>query len=298
METVLVTGGTGLVGSRLINRLLENYNVLVLSRGNKKDSNLQFVKWDLNSGFLEKDKLNEVDHIIHLAGTNVAEKKWSAKQKQSILDSRVKSTQLLFDHFSLHPNKLKTFITASGVGAYGYSDEDIVFDEDAPFGDDFLANVCKQWEKVAFQFKTLGVKTVALRTGVVLAERGSALQKIAKPIKMFVGAPIGSGKQQTPYIHVDDLTSMYIQSIKDENLEGIYNAVSGNITNSDLTKAIAKQLKRPLISPNIPAFVMKAIFGEMSFILLKGNKISNQKAISAGFQFKYDSIEKALKHLL
>jgi len=197
----------------------------------------------------------------------------------------------------LNPN-LKGFIAASGIGFYGATTSEKIYNEkDAP-GNDFISEICKVWEKASLQFDSINIRTVIFRTGVVLAKEGGALEKLSQPIKLGVGAALGSGKQYIPWIHLNDLCNMYVEAIENSEIKGIYNAVAPeHVTNKSLTKMIAKNLKIPLWLPNIPAFVMKLILGKMAIILLEGSRVSSEKILATGFQFKYPTIEEAIQEL-
>lgn len=294
---VLITGGTGLIGSNLQEILLaKGIQVLIMSRTERKSDRegLSFAVWNVEKGELDTEAVCSVDHIIHLAGANVAEKRWSTKQKQRIIDSRVKTAALLFKTLKENNHQVKSFISASGISYYGTVTTSKTFEESDGLGEDFLAKVCDVWEKAALQFSSLGIRTVCLRTGVVFAKEGSALQKMAQPIKMGIGAPVGSGKQIMPIIHIDDMVNMYVAAVKSHHWDGIYNAVAVNDTNKKVTARIAAVLNKSLWFPNVPAFMLKLIFGEMAIILLEGSPISNKKAKEIGFTFRYNTLEEIL----
>jgi hypothetical protein len=297
METILITGGTGLIGSHLSN-LLRNkgYKVTLLSRSNSGASNIYY--WDIDSNFIEEKAIKEADYIIHLAGAGIADERWTSKRKSELINSRVNSTRLLYKNVvKLNPN-LKGFIAASGIGYYGAVTSDKIFTENDPIGKDFLATICKLWEQESQKFDAINIRTVIFRTGIVLSNKGGAYEKMSKPIKLGIGSALGSGKQYTPWIHITDICNMYIAAIENTNLKGIYNAVSPeHCTNKELTNAIALSLNKKIRLPNIPDFVMKIIFGKMSVILLEGSRISCVKIQKIGFEFKYSTLKLALKEL-
>lgn len=297
MASILVTGGTGLIGTSLCNLLRDKgYTVLILSR-TKVDKPNTFY-WSLEDHYIDTEAIVEADYIIHLAGAGIADKRWTNERKRILIDSRVESGNILFEKVKeLNPN-LKGFISASAVGYYGATTSKKIYKENDTPGNDFASAVCIAWEKAVNQFSALNIRTVILRTGVVFSNKGGALEKLSQPIKLGVGAALGSGEQYIPWIHVDDLCNMYVEAIENKELEGIYNAVAPeHITNKSLTKFIAKKLKKPLWLPNIPAFVMKLILGEMSVILLEGSRVSSEKIVSTGFKFKYPTLTKALHNL-
>jgi len=300
MAKVLITGGTGLIGNHLRKDLLDKgYEVSILSRTKKNDNKIQTFLWDLDKNEIDQEAVNSVDYIIHLAGVNVSEARWTSKRKQLILDSRIKSGELILDN--LHPknNQLKAFITASGTGYYGAITSEKIFSEVDSAASDFLGQVCEKWEQVSDKFTEKGIRSVKIRTGVVLSKQGGALEKILIPVKLGIGSAIGSGKQYFPWIHMDDLCNIYIKAIEDTSMSGAYNAVSPEFsTNKQFTKTIAGYLKKPFWFPNIPSFVIRILFGEMSQILLTGSRISANKILNSGFTFQYPKLQDALKQLI
>ncbi|MES2286070.1 MAG: TIGR01777 family oxidoreductase [Bacteroidota bacterium] len=299
MLNILISGGTGLVGKHLSKKLKEKgYSVAVLSRTSKKNMNIPTYSWDIEKKQIDKEALETADCIIHLAGASIAEKRWTAKRKQLIIDSRVKSGQLIFDKVKESKNKLKVFISASAIGYYGAITSDKIFTEADSPANDFLGETCKQWERSADRFEELGIRTVKIRTGVVLSKQGGALEKMTATVKMGIGSPLGSGKQYMPWIHIDDLCGIYIKAIEDSQMKGAYNAVAPNHkTNSDFTKEIARVLKKPLWLPNVPSILLKIIFGSMSAMILKGSRVSSEKIKAAGYNFLFPDLEKALADL-
>lgn len=298
---VLITGATGLVGNELSSLLLQNgVTVHYLSTSKSKlvsESNYKGFYWNPNAGDIDKNALDEVDVIVHLAGASVSER-WTTSYKEEIINSRVLSTRLLFQTLSKNQNQVKHIISASAIGIYP-SSYDAVYSEDNQEVDaSFLGEVVQQWEEEVDQFERLGILVSKVRTGIVLAEEGGALQKMVKPIKLGLGAAFGTGKQYQSWIHNHDLASLYYYIIQ-HKLEGIYNAVSPYpVTNEGLTKAIANTLAVPYFMPNIPKFILKIILGEMHQILFTSQNVSARKILERGFQFKYASLDKALQDLL
>ncbi len=296
MATVLITGGTGLIGKHLTVKLQEKgYSVLYLSRTTEKSSSIKTFEWDYKENIIDIDTFNDIDYIIHLAGANIGNKRWTNKRKQLILDSRVKTGQLLFNKIKEQNKQLKAFISASAIGYYGTITSEKIFKETDLPANDFLGKVCSQWEKTADKFKELGIRTVKIRTGVVLTEKGGALSKMAIPVKMGIGSAIGTGKQYLPWIHIDDLCGIYVKAVEDATMNGSFNAVAPeHTTNKDFVKSIASVLNKPFWFPNVPAFLIKLVFGEMSSILLKGSRISSDLIISKGYSFTFPNLKKAL----
>ena len=299
--TVLITGATGLVGQELVNLLLQNgHNVHYLSTSKSKlvtNTNYKGFYWNPKKAEIDTNALTDVEVIIHLAGANVA-KKWTTAYKEEIIESRVLSTQLLYQTLQKNSHQVKQIISASAVGIYPDSLTDIYHETDLDIDVSFLGNVVKQWENEVSQFEKLELIVSKIRIGIVLAKNGGALQEMAKPIKYGVGAAFGSGEQYQSWIHVQDLVAIF-QFVMENQLAGVYNGVAPYpVTNSELTKAIAKTLGKPLFLPNIPKFVMKLILGEMHQILFSSQHVSCRKLLDENFQFKFASLDKALNDLL
>jgi len=300
MANVLISGATGLVGSLLCETLLtRGHRVHVLSRSSKKtpNQNLQYFKWDLNKKQIDPAAFKGVDHIVHLAGAGIADKRWTSARKREIVLSRTESATLLIEGMQKSGNSYMSFVSASGANYYGSETTQEIYSEDDSPGVDFLADCCLQWEHAVFHNNPAN-RVVALRTGVVLAKEGGALTKLAAPIKMGFGAALGTGKQYMPWIHLQDLVEVYYESLFNENYNGCYNAVADeHVTNRELTLAIAKKLGKKIWLPNVPSFVLMVALGEMSEVLLEGSRLSNQKLKSNGFNFKFPTLESALSDL-
>lgn len=297
-NVVLITGGSGMIAQELSSLLEQNgYEVRFLSRSKKTENH---YVWKIKSGFIDRAAFKDVNHIIHLAGANISDKRWTKKQKKEILESRTDSTQLLFDTINNHQIKLDTFIATSAVGYYGTQKKDIEFTEDSPVGTDFLATVCNEWERISDNFKLIkNTRVVTLRLGVVLSKDGGAFEKMTKPILVNVGAALGSGEQYIPWIHLNDLCLFMKYVIENKAIEGIYNVVAPeHITNTEFTNRIAQKLNKKIWLPNIPSFILKLILGEMATIVLNGNKVSSKKLQSTAFEFNYPTVEKALNNLI
>lgn len=296
---VLITGGSGLVGKVLTNLLISHgYDVSWLSRSSQSGvSGVRAYKWDVKKQYIDPQAL-DVDYVIHLAGSNVGDKKWTPEHKKDILDSRVESTKLLFKEISKLETKPQAFISASAIGIYGLGKDQFTKDETSEPQDDFLAQVTKQWEDEIFKFEDIGLRTVCLRIGLVLSKDGGALPKMLKPIKFYVGSPLGSGEQMQSWIHVVDLARMFLWAIQ-EPISGVYNAVAPfPVTNKVLIQAIAEVIHKPLILPNVPEWVLRLILGEMAEIVVNGTYVSCKKALENGFVFHFTEVKPALKNLL
>lgn len=295
----MLTGASGLIGSALTDLLLDRgYRVKHLGRTKKTGKAESFV-WDVPRGLLEEGALEAVDAIIHLAGESLADKPWTAKRKKEILESRTHSTALLFNKLSSEKHLVKTFISASAIGYYGFGMGDEVFTEESEPGQDFLAQVVKQWEDEVDRFSLLNIRTIKIRTGIVLSDKGGVLAELVRPVRWGVGAALGSGRQQMSWIHLHDLCRLFLFALENEQLQGAYNGVGlGWATNRDMTKAIARALKKPLWLPPIPAVVLKMVLGEMADLVLQGSKVSSQKIQQAGFTFEFSQLDAALNDLL
>lgn len=300
MKNILITGGTGLIGTQLARRLQEKgYMVSLLSRSAKSDHSYPVYHWNPDKGEINDSALDHADCFIHLAGVNIGEKRWTSTRKQQILDSRVKSGELLYQAIEQRGRKPQAFITASAIGYYGALTSDTVFEESAPAHSDFLGRICGSWEGVADRFEKIGIRAVKIRTGLVLSKQGGAFSKLSLPIRLGVGAPLGHGLQFMPWIHIEDLCDIIIHCLEHSPMAGAFNAVAPeHITNRDLTKRIARELRKPLWLPNIPAGFMRLLFGEMSVMLMEGSRISSEKIRATGYEFQFPDIDSALRHLI
>ena len=302
MKTVLITGGSGMVGRRLSEMLIEKgYDVNWLSREKHTKAEIPRYKWNLLTGEIDNEALEEADIIVHLAGVGIAEEQWTEARKRMIVGSRVRSAHLILDKLKELNTKVDAFISASAVGYYGSTTTDKLYtEEDEHDEKDFLGVTCYNWEEQAKQFSTdLGIRSVCIRTGVVLSKDSELIKKAVFPTKFWLGAPLGKGTQYMNWIHLDDLCNIYIKAIEDENMQGPYNAVApDDTTNAQFMKSIAKVLKKPMFFPRVPEFFIRLFFGESAQIILEGSRISSQKIQDAGFEFKYKILEDALKEIL
>ncbi len=296
-EVVVITGANGSVAKVLAKKLENEYTVRFLTRTKKHENEFE---WDITNGTIDDKAFENVSHIIHLAGANISEKRWTDERKEEIITSRVDSAKLILETLQKRNIKLKSFISASAVGIYGAITSEKVFKEDDEKGNDFLSEVVILWEKAADEFlkKNVAERVVKVRISIVLSEKEGALKKMAVPVKFGIGSPIGTGRQYIPWIHIDDLSSVFEFALKNENITGAYNASAPQYTdNENLTKEIAEVLDKPLFMPNVPGFVMKLIFGELSVALLEGSRTSSEKLQNAGFKFKFPDLKLALEDL-
>jgi uncharacterized protein len=310
METILITGGTGTIGKALTQALIERgYHVIILTRNakNKQASgNISFAEWDIEKQTIDKTAFAKADHIIHLAGASVAEKRWTQKRKQEIVSSRVDSGKLIVESLKAIPNKVKTVVAASAIGWYGPDlpapkerDKRVRFTETDSSSNDFLGQTCKQWETSIEPVSFLNKRLVKLRIGIVLSNDGGAYVEFKKPLKFGFATILGNGKQIISWIHIDDLIRIILFSLENENMEGTFNAVAPNpATNKDVVLEIArKERGKRFIPVHVPTFALKIRLGEMNVEVLKSATVSAEKIQKAGFIFQYPEINSAISGL-
>jgi len=294
-KKVLISGGSGLVGTALSKKLIAaGYEVNILSRSPGEKEGVRAYEWNIEKTEIDMEAYKGVSAIIHLAGAGIADSRWTNNRKEVLIDSRVESARLLYLGAVKAGIKLSAFVSASGINYYGSQISDHIFIETDPPTSEFISDCCVQWEAAADEFKDL-TRVVKLRTGVVFSKNGGALERMAKPIKMGFGAPLGSGRQYMPYIHIDDLCEMYIYALENDFMNGVYNACNGDhINNIELTETLAHELKKSLWMPKVPQFAMKLLFGEMAEILLYGSRASADKIKSTGFKLRFQNLEQTL----
>lgn len=303
MATVLITGGTGLIGTRLTKALAaKGYKVIILTRkATPSSGNVLYKKWDVERGTIDESAVGEADCIIHLAGANVAEGRWTEESKKEIADSRVKSGALIVKSLSAVPNKIKAVISASAIGWYG---PDPQVPNPSPFvetdgaSNDFLGQTCRKWEGSIEPVAQLNKRLVVLRTGIVLSREGGAYAEFKKPLSFGLATILGNGTQIVSWIHIDDLVRQYIAAVEDESYQGVYNAVAPHpVTNRELITAMAKQREKFYIPVRVPAFALKLALGEMSVEVLKSATVSAGKLLSQGYHFLYPQLDDAVNDL-
>jgi hypothetical protein len=298
-SSVLITGGSGLIGKYLTSALLEKgFRVSHLSRKATKEGKVKSYLWDPEKKKVDYEAFKDVDFIVHLAGANIGEKRWTEKRKKEILDSRVGSARFLFETIQTLGINLKGFISASASGIYGSVTSDRIFNENDPPAGDFLGMVCRSWEESANLFANVGIRTVKIRTGVVLEKTDSALSKLIMPAKFGFLVQTGSCNQYMPWIHINDLCNIYVQAIEDPLMNGAYNAVAPqHVTHREFMKVLGEVMKKPVLPIPVPEFILKTVLGEMSVVVLKGSRISDEKILSTGYKFNFVSVQEALSRI-
>lgn len=297
----MITGGTGLVGSHLSDKLQDKgYEVIHLSRYRSKASKYKTFTWDIPNGVSEEGAFDGVSSIIHLAGAGVADKRWTAERKKLLVSSRIDSANLIFEKLKSSEKKIESFISASAIGIYGFDTGGIEQTEDRKqLGDDFLATLTKKWEAAADQFSAIEARVVKLRIGLVLSNDGGLLAKLKPLTNMGLGSAFGNGEQFMSWIHINDLVNMIIHSIENKRISGAYNAVAPNpVSNKEFIRVLSRAIKKPYFLPNTPKFLLKMILGEMASAMTGGNNVSSQKIADTDFQFEFQKLDESLKNLI
>lgn len=308
MAVVLISGGTGLIGSHLSKYLIERgFDIVILSRNKNLSSEnpkISYSYWNVKEKIIDAEVIKKADHIVHLAGAGVMDKKWSDDYKKKIIDSRTKSAELIINCLKEdHPN-VKSFVSASAIGWYGADSElpaknEPFIESDLP-SKDFLGETCVHWEASVEPVAAMGIRLVKLRTGIVLSNKGGAFEEYKTPMKFGLASILGSGKQIVSWIHIDDLCRMYCEGIQNNYLHGSYNAVAPEpVSEKKLILTLGQKMRNKFFIPiYVPAFSLKLIFGKRSVELLKSTTVSNKKIKATGFTFLYPSIESAIEELV
>ncbi len=292
---ILITGGTGLIGKAIAAKFTNGgHQVSILSRSNGD------FQWDIKKQTMDSKSLLGVDTIIHLAGAGIAEKKWTGKRKNELVQSRVESTILLFDTLKHVPNQVTSIISASAIGFYGADSGEHICLENDPSGSDFLADCTHKWESSVDLFHTLNLRIVKLRIGLVLSNQGGIFPVLCRPIRWYLGAVLGTGKQWQSWIHLDDLVQIFYDAALNPSSEGVFNAVAPEpIRHESMTQKLAYALHRPLFLPKLPAFLLRLLLGEMACLVTGGNFVSGEKIKrDFNFSFKFPRMDDALKNLI
>ena len=295
---ILITGGTGLVGRSLVKKLQQHqHTVRILTRSESAEENKFY--WNVAEKKIDEKAFENLDCIIHLAGANISER-WTDDYKKEMFSSRIDSANLLLEYCEKKAIHLKSFISASGINYYGtFTSDQILTEESGIVQNDFLAKLCEEWENAADQFSGIAAQVVCLRTAMVLAKQGGAFPMLKKTVDLNIGSAVGSGQQWMNWIHIDDLVNMYVVAVENSTINGKYNAVADDIpTNKTFMKKLSKASNSFFLPFNVPTFVMKSVFGEMSSIILEGTRADNKKIKSQGFDFKYAELDEAFKNLV
>ncbi len=308
MPVVLISGGTGLIGSALLRHLMErDYDIIILSRTKNlipSDPKISYSYWNVSEKIIDVDVVKKADHIIHLAGAGVMEKKWTNEYKKTILDSRTKSAGLIINCLKNNEHHVKSFVSASAIGWYG-EDPKILerkegfIETDLP-NNDFLGETCLLWEASVEPVTSIGIRLIKLRTGIVLSNHGGAFKEYRTPLNFGVAPILGNGKQIVSWIHIDDLCRMYCEAMENTYLHGSYNAVAPSpVSQKTLILTLGQKLRHRFFIPiYIPAFILKIIFGKRNVEILKSATVSNKKIKAMGFTFLYPNIEAAIEELI
>lgn len=296
---VLITGGSGMIGQRLTALLQDRgYEVVQLGRTTRPQSKSRQFVWDIDAGVIQRGAFDGVDAVVHLAGANLANGRWSERKKRIILESRVKSGTLLADELSRQEHQVKKIVSASGINYYGMADTCVVNSEQNLPGRDFLSQVVQQWETGVGRMASSGILVTKLRLGIVLSRMGGAFERIAQTVRWNIGAPLGTGRQIVSWVHIDDACNAFIHALEHETA-GAYNVAAPNpVTNEELTMVIARILHRRLWLPHVPAWVLYLMFGELAKYVVTGVLVSSEKLRASGFQFQYPDLEGAAADLL
>jgi uncharacterized protein (TIGR01777 family) len=302
-KKIVITGATGLIGKKLVNVLLNRGDEVIIFSRNAKNAKSIFpkakkcIEWDYRKPELWKSKLENSDAVIHLAGINLFSKRWNDSFKKAVLESREVSTKNLVEAIQSCTNKPEVFISASGIGYYGDCGDNFL-SEDFPSGNDFLSDVCKVWESEARKIEQLGVRSVQIRTGLVLSTEDGALKQMLPPFKLFVGGPLGNGKQWASWLHIDDIVGIYIHTIDNEKLNGAINAASPNpIRMKEFAATLGKVLNRPSLFP-VPNFMLKLVVGEAAEVVTASQRVDVKELIVSGYKFKFENLTDTLRNLL
>jgi len=301
MSTILIGGGSGLVGKRLSQLLItKGHTVLHLSRRRNLEAAIPTYQWDINSRTIDEEAVERADFVINLAGAGIADKRWTAARKELIIESRVKTIALLRDSIAKLSKPPKAFLSAAAVGYYGDRGAEWVDEKSKPGDEDrFLVESCLEWEKAIKTVADTGIRTLAYRIGVVISTQGGALPKMMFPAKIGLSSVIGSGEQYMSWVHIDDLCQMFIKGIEDESMAGVYNAVAPQpATNRVFTKTLAEVLHRPALMLPAPTPILRLAMGEMADVVLTGSRVSAEKIVKSGFEFKFPELAAAFKDVI
>ncbi|MDP1677310.1 MAG: TIGR01777 family oxidoreductase [Bacteroidota bacterium] len=300
---ILITGGTGFIGSYLLHQLSqETHHIILLTRSESRTTTVnkaevKYVHWNSQTTDTWSKELDGCDIVINLIGKNIFEERWNGKVKQEILNSRITPTKLLVEAIARMERKPSLLISISAVGFYGDRNDEVITEQSSG-GNDFLADVVKQWEEAACEAEQYDVRVVTPRIGLVLEKSGGVIGKMLLPFKLFVGGPIGSGQQFLPWIHMDDVVRGILYPIENKNFHGVYNLVSPNpITMNEFSKSFGNVLHRPSWI-HVPNVALQILYGEGSKVILSGQRAVPEKLLTAGYRFSFSDLKIALKNIL
>lgn len=296
-RNVLICGGSGLIGQGLGQLLLsKEYKPSFFTR-KARNSNAHYFHWEPRNAWLNPDVLTAADVVINLSGSSIAHIPWSKKRKAEMFNSRIYTTRLLCNKLSELKHKPSLFINASAIGFYP-PNQDETMTEESPPGKAFLSRLAWSWETEALKIANLGIRTVIFRIALVLSRQGGFLSKMSRAFHLYMGSVLGNGRQCISWIHIDDLCAMFLHAIENKSWQGVYNAVSPKpISNQEFSVTLAKVLRKPILLPPTPPFLLRLLLGESSTLLLDGFKVSAEKATQSGFRFQYPNLENALRSL-
>jgi uncharacterized protein (TIGR01777 family) len=302
-KRIVVTGATGLIGKKLVNALVNRGDdVIVFGRNIERAKSLlpnadNYVEWNYKKPDNWNSEINGVDAVVHLAGINLFSKRWNDAFKKEVLESREVSTRNLADAIKSCSNKPGVFVSASGIGYYGDCGDNVLT-EVSPAGNDFLADVCKVWESEAKKVEQSGVRSVQVRTGLVLSTEDGALKQMLPPFKFFIGGPLGNGKQWASWLHIDDIVGIYIHAIDNNQLSGAVNAASPKPARmKEFAQTLGKVLHRPALFP-VPKFALKIVIGEAAEVVTASQRVDVKKLLDSGYKFRFENLNEALEDLL
>ncbi len=300
MKTVLIAGGSGLLGSRLSHWLQQKgYKVIHLGRQPRAGGEIRTYRWDPARGELDREAVAQADYVIHLAGAGIADRPWTKARKKLIIDSRVESTRLLGQVLSERSEPPRAYVAASAIGYYGDRGEDLLRESDPPAREGFLSASTCAWEEAIREVRDTGIRTVGLRIGIVLSTKGGALEKILLPFRFRQGAYFGDGRQWMSWIHIDDMCRLIIAALENESMEGFYNAVAPHpVRNRELVRQVRKALGKAALVLPVPAWALRLAMGEMSEVILGSTRVSADKLLATGFKFAFPDLLPALQDLV
>lgn len=298
MATVLIAGGSGLIGSHLSRLLFDKgYKVIHLSRSNKPDAPFTTYKWDVESQYIEEEAIRQADYVVNLAGAGIADQRWTPARKKVIIDSRVNSARLLLGAFEKFKRRPKAYVSIVGIGYYGDRGNEWM-EETSPPGKGFLPESSQAWENAVAEVAAAGIRTVAVRTGIVLSTQGGALVKMLLPMKMLTATYFGDGSQWYSWIHIDDICRILIQAIENESMQGTYNGVAPNpATNKEFIRQLAEAYGGPIVMLPAPVFALRLALGEMATAILDSTRVSSRKIQETGFEFQFPELSAAFRDL-